>query len=95
MPTEAVHPAIWLVLGLAVLFVLSVLAWAVLHKRPNGQMLSPPPAPAQPYSISRAMDELKHYHADQVIGQALGVAQASSLGSVLGPLSKPVESPKV
>jgi hypothetical protein len=83
--------ATWVAFGFAVLFVLGVILWAALHKRPAGAPILPA---AQPYSISRAMDELKHYHADQVIGQALGVAQASSLGSVLGPLSKPPEPPK-
>jgi uncharacterized membrane protein len=52
-------------------------------------------APAsQPYSISRALDELKYQHADAIIGQTLGTSHAVDLASRLGPMAKPPELPK-
>jgi hypothetical protein len=86
--------ATWVAFGFAVLFVIGVTLWAIVHKRTPATLA--PPTDTRPYSISRAMDDLKHYHADQIIGQALGVAQAGTLGSVLGPLAtaKPPDAPK-
>jgi hypothetical protein len=85
--------AAWVALGIAVLFVLSVVAWAILHRRPVAPSYAAPAA-LQPYSISRALDDLKYQHADRIIGETLGVSHANGLGSVLGGMSPSPKAPE-
>jgi hypothetical protein len=88
--------AAWLAFGVAVLFVLGVVLWAILHRKSPPPAIYSAPTTIQPYSISRALDDLKYQHADLMIGQTLGTAHAADLGAKLGPLSapKPPEAPK-
>ena len=78
----------------ALLILIGVALWAALHKR------TPAAPPVQyetrPFSLSRAMDDAKHEHADRIITQALGVSHAVNVGRILGTLDvpKPPEAPK-
>jgi hypothetical protein len=92
-PTQV--PDLTNILGIGVLVAAVLFAiWAITFKS-KATTTTTTTTVAAP-SISRALDDLKYYHADQIIGTTLGTSHALAIGQALAPLApKPVDVPKV